>query len=49
MSKVNIRVSMEGDEAMNFLRLKKALGLKNNAEVVRMLITEASKAKASVQ
>ena len=38
--KVTIRIDLEGKLAENFLYLKERRGLKNNSELVRMLISE---------
>ena len=38
--KATIRIDLEGDLAKYFLLLKKRRGIKNNSELVRMLIAE---------
>ena len=38
--KVTIRIDLEGDLAKYFLYLKKRKGIKNNSELVRMLIVQ---------
>ena len=38
--KVTIRIDLDGDLARYFLHLKKRRGIKNNSEMVRMLIAE---------
>jgi len=40
VGKVFIRIDLEGDMAENFLLLKKRKGIKNNSELVRMLIVQ---------
>jgi len=39
---VNIRLEMIGEEAEKFLRVKKARGVKHNAELIRILLHEAA-------
>jgi metal-responsive CopG/Arc/MetJ family transcriptional regulator len=43
MAKVTIRIDLEGELADSFLRLKRNRGIKNNSELVRMLVTEEYK------
>jgi len=38
--KVTIRIDLDGDLARYFLHLKKLRGIKNNSEMVRMLVAE---------
>jgi hypothetical protein len=38
---MTLRVDLEAEAAENFLLLKKRLGLKNNSELIRFLISEA--------
>lgn len=38
--KVTIRIDLMGDLAQEFLYLKKRKGIKNNSELVRLLIAE---------
>jgi hypothetical protein len=38
--KVTIRIDLDGSLAQDFLYLKEKRGLKNNSELVRMLIVE---------
>lgn len=40
--KVTIRLDLEGEMANNFLSLKKKWGVKNNSELVRILIVQAA-------
>jgi len=40
---IHIRVELEGEQARMFEDLKRLRGLKNNSELVRQLIVEASK------
>lgn len=40
MKKVSIRIDLTGDLAREFLYLKKRKGIKNNSELVRLLIAE---------
>jgi hypothetical protein len=39
---VSIRVNLEGKIAENFKFLKERRGLKNNSELIRLLVTEAA-------
>lgn len=39
-AKVFIRIDLEGEMADNFLYIKKRKGIKNNSELVRMLIVQ---------
>jgi len=42
---LTLRVDLKGDSAVEFLALKKHLGLSNNTEVIRHLISDAFKEK----
>jgi len=41
--KVHVRVELTGEEAQEFLKIKKNRGLRNNTEVIRQLILEEAK------
>ncbi|MEM2911601.1 MAG: hypothetical protein QW146_03765 [Candidatus Bathyarchaeia archaeon] len=43
LGKICIRVDLTGKDADDFLALKEKRGLKNNSELIRQLIKEASK------
>jgi len=43
LSRVSIRVDLEGDLAERFLALKEEKGIVNNTELVRLLLTAALK------
>ena len=38
--KIHIRLDLEGEVAKRFLYLKKRLGIKSNAELLRLLISQ---------
>ena len=40
---ISIRLLLEGDLAMKFCRVQEKIGLKNQSEVLRYLITKAAK------
>jgi len=42
MNKINLRVDLEGKIAEDLKFLKEKRGLKNNSELIRLLITEAA-------
>jgi len=42
---LDIRLKLEGDVAQRFLEIKKAKGLKNDTEVLRLIINEYYKQK----
>jgi len=42
MHKITLRVDLDDKAAENFRLLKERLGLKNNSELMRLLITEAA-------
>ncbi|RLE49190.1 MAG: hypothetical protein DRJ18_00135 [Candidatus Methanomethylicota archaeon] len=39
---VRIRLDLEGEDAKRFLKLKEKRGLKNNSELVRLVLKEAA-------
>lgn len=39
---VNVRLEMVGEEAEQFLKLKNKLGVKNNAELVRVVLKKVA-------
>jgi len=41
--KIQIRLDLEGELAKKFNAIKRDKGLENNTDVIRLLITEASK------
>jgi len=41
--RVSIRIELVDEEAQNFLSIKKGRGLKNNSEVIRLLIAEEAR------
>ena len=43
MQKKHIRLELDGEDAINFEKVKQSKGLKNNAELVRLLINDAYK------
>jgi predicted phage tail protein len=43
---IHVRVDLEGELAHKFNRVRKGLGLKNVAEVIRFLVVEAAKREA---
>jgi len=43
LSKVSIRIDLEGKLAKRFLALKEKKGIVNNTELVRLLLTDALK------
>jgi hypothetical protein len=44
--KINVRVELSGDLLEKFAFIKKALGLENNTEVIRILINKYSGEKS---
>jgi len=42
MEKLNVKVELKGELLEKFLKIKETLGLKNNTEVIRILISKFS-------